>query len=453
MLRSRFLNLWESVRSSYWFVPSLMAAGACLLASGLLHLDETAPDEWLEEIPWLYTGTAEGARSLLAAIASSMIGVAGVVFSIAIVSLTLASNQFGPRLLRNFMRDTGNQITLGTFLSAFLYCLLVLRKVQGSEANGGAFVPQISLLVSLLMAIASIGVLIYFIHHAAESIQAPHVITSVSHELMTSIRQLFPKEIGSSSWVNSEEGVEAVDATNVPDPANAVKVSAPIGGYIQRIESDHLLSVARDRDLLMRVEHRPGQFVQPGDPLLSVWPALAANDATIQELQQTFSIGRHRSPAQDVEFAIEQLVEVAVRALSPGINDPFTAMQCIDSLGEALSLLATRHFPSPVRRDDSGQRRVIAYPKSFGGVLDASYNQIRQYGGNSPDVLLRMLEAMARIAHRIHRSEDGEALAEHAEMVYSRAMSAARQIGGPRDFRKIEKRYEELRAALKNGGD
>lgn len=444
MLRARLSTSWESISSSYWFVPSLMSAAACLLASGFLYLDETVPDEWLEVMPWLYTGTADGARSLLAAIASSMIGVAGVVFSIAIVSLTLASNQFGPRLLRNFMRDKGNQITLGTFLSAFLYCLLVLRKVHGSEAHGGAFVPQISLLIALLLAIASIGVLIYFIHHAAESIQAPNVIISVTRELMASVDELFPEEIDSTTRTSTDLD----QGESLPDGANAYVVRSDRPGYLQRVEEDHLLSVAGERDLLLRLEHRPGQFIQTGDPLLSVWPALGANDATIGSLQQGFSIGEHRSPAQDVEFAIEQLVEVAARALSPGINDPFTAMQCIDALGEVLSVLATRRFPSPVRFDEAGQRRLIAYPKTFGDVLDASYNQIRQYAANSPDVLLRMLEAMERIARKIQRSADAEALTEHAKTVYTRALTAADNVGGPRDRRKIEKRYLEFRESL-----
>src|SRR5690606_23311280 len=145
--KARLLTQWEAIRASYWFVPSAMSIGAALLSFTMVWADSALPDEWLEELPWLYTGTASGARTLLQAIANSMIGLAGVVFSITIVALTLASEQFGPRLLRNFMRDTGNQITLGTFLAAFLYCILVLRKVQDSNDPGAViFIPQLSML-------------------------------------------------------------------------------------------------------------------------------------------------------------------------------------------------------------------------------------------------------------------------------------------------------------------
>lgn len=444
--KARLLSLWESIRASYWFVPSLMSIGALVLSFAMVWLDRAVPSDWLAMMPWLYTGTADGARTLLAAIASSMIGLAGVVFSITIVSLTLASGQFGPRLLRNFMRDTGNQVTLGTFLAAFLYCLLILRKVHGGTDEGGdVFVPQLSMLVAVLSAVAGLGVLIYFIHHAAASIQAPNVIASVSEELSAAIETLYPERLGEGP--TATPSVSEGDArSQVPERfvEDSAEVRAGCDGYVQRIEADQLFDVASEHGLVLRMEHRPGQFVQRDNVILRVWPRGQGEAEILDALRQTFTIGDHRSAAQDAEFAIEQLVEIATRALSPGINDPFTAIQCVDRLGAALSELASRQIPSPYRMDESGHLRVLAYPKTFGDFLDTSFNQIRQYASGSLDVLLRMLEAMGRIGRSIRSADDRRCLEEHAEMVYELALATAKP---ERDRRQAERRLAGVRAA------
>lgn len=449
-IRARFLTWYEAVSTSYWFMPSLMAIGALVLSLIMVHLDEVATDEWLTSMPWLYTGTADGARTLLSVIASSMIGLAGVVFSITIVALTLASGQFGPRLLRNFMQDKGNQITLGTFLAAFLYCLLILRKVHGgSEKEWDVFVPQLSLLAAVVLALAGLGVLIFFIHHAAASIQAPNVIGAVARDLDHAINVLYPETIGRKSdnvpqaTVPSLTEREQIAAKFASETA---EVKAGVGGYIQRIEADQLMTEADASGLLLRIEHRPGQFVQWDDVVVRVHPASRANDGVLDRIRQTFTVSDQRSLAQDAEFAIEQLVEIAARALSPGINDPFTAMQCVDRLGEALSRLAMREMPSRFRFNDDGQLRVITYGKTFEAFLDASFNQIRQYAAKSLDVLLRMLEAMEHIAKHVKPGDDAECLYEHARMVRDCAIETS---NADRDRKKVQSTFAVFEAALK----
>ena len=209
-VRSMLFNLWERLRSSYWFVPSVMAIGAIVLAMATLALDGQLTRSSLRKMQWVYAGGAEGARTVLSAVAGSVITVAGVVFSITVAALTLASSQFGPRLLRNFMRDLGNQVVLGTFIATHLYCLLVLRTVRGSDGGGGEFVPHVSITTGLLLALTSLAVLIYFIHHVARSMQAPDVIAGVARELHSSIDHLFPQSLGEESGGLTGHGVQGL---------------------------------------------------------------------------------------------------------------------------------------------------------------------------------------------------------------------------------------------------
>ena len=419
-MKTRLLHWWGYLNSSYWFVPALMLAAAATLAYLTLYIDSRAlltP----KGFGWLYGGGVEGARTLLGTVASSVITVAGVVFSITIATLTQASTQFGPRLLRNFMGDTGNQVVLGTFVSTFAYCLLVLRTIYGGE-DGEGNVPHLSVTTAMALAGASIGVLIFFIHHVARSIQAPYLVAAVGAELDRAVTQLFPEELGEPA--RREPGDSDAD---VPPPEtfaeNARRINAPRSGYVQAIDDDGLMTTAREADVIVRLEVRPGDFIIRDLPLMHVYPPERVSDEICRRLEQSFIIGRSRTPEQDVEYAINQLVEIAVRALSPGINDPFTACTCVDWLGAALCRLAGRKFPSPLRCDEEEgdpQRRrlrVIARASDFGGLCDAAFNQIRQYGAGSVAVTLRLLETIERIATCCRTEEQRAVLLRHARMI------------------------------------
>ncbi|MBD2015241.1 DUF2254 domain-containing protein [Microcoleus sp. FACHB-53] len=426
-------KLWDSLHSSYWFVPTLMAGMAIALAFTMLSLDRAGKSGSIEKLSWIYTGGPDGARTMLSTIAGSMITVAGTAFSITIVALTLASSQFGPRLLRNFMQDTGNQVVLGTFIATFIYCLLVLRTVRGDNYN--VFVPQISVTVAIVLALASIGVLIYFIHHASTTIQASHVIGEVGSDLDKATNRLFPQKMGQNLPETRRRWVEEI-------PVGFDKEAAPVlatqSGYIQAIDDEKLMKVAKSKDLLMRLKLRPGKFVVQGSELLMVWPGERVNEKLTQQINNVFILGKERTDQQDIEFCINELVEVALRAISPGINDPFTAIQCIDQLSAGLCRLAERDFPSPYRYDDDNNLRVIADPVTFARLTDDAFNQIRQYSKSDVAVRIRMLEAIAVIATHTHKKKDRTALLRHAQVLQD---SSREEVSQECDRACIEEQY------------
>jgi uncharacterized membrane protein len=337
-----------------------------------------------------------------------MITIAGVVFSLTLLTLSLASTQFGPRLLRNFMRDLANQAVLGSFVATFLYCLLVLRTIR--HGDEGAFVPHLSITVGVLLAVASIGVLIFFVHHVSSSIQVDQVIAGVFEELKVAIDRLFPDRLG-------EEDERPLARLPERFEREAQEVRADADGYLQVIDGDRLLSLAGTRDLVVRLEHRPGHYLLARGVLARVLAPAPLDDELERELREAFVLGPQRTPTQDVEFSVDQLVEIAVRALSPGVNDPFTAIRCVDRLGSALCRLAERAIPSPYRHDREGHLRVVAFPTAFRDLLAASFDQIRQYGRSSAAVTVRLLEVIAAIADCARRRDDLAALRQHAMMI------------------------------------
>ncbi|MGI8502279.1 MAG: DUF2254 domain-containing protein [Hassallia sp.] len=433
-------KLWDSLHSSYWFVPSVMAIIATALAFTMLMLDRSGKADinyW-----WSYTGGADGARSLLGAVAGSMISVSATAFSITIVALQLAGSNFGPRLLRNFMQDTGNQVVLGTFIGTYIYCLLVLRTIHGEGDGYGQFVPQLAITCGTLLAIISIGVLIYFINHASTIIQVSHIIEKVCDDLDRVIDRLFPKKIGRS--VAEGQGIGEI-------PDNFDSVASPVrvtnNGYIQAIDDEELMKIARKHNLLLRIESKPGKFVVKGNNLVMVFPGELVNQKLTKEINDAFILGRERSEQQDIEFPIAQLVEIALRALSPGINDPFTAIRCVDRLGAGLSRLAQKDFPSPYRYDEDNKLRAIAFGVTFEGLVDSAFNGIRQYARSDTSVTIRLLEAIANIATYTNNPKYQVILQRHADMIFRGS-----QEGLPEelDRKDVEKQYDIAIQAVKN---
>jgi uncharacterized membrane protein len=387
-----------------------MSVAAVFLAFGMIQLDQAATSTLLNRLSWVYSGGPEGARAVLSTIAASMITVAGVTFSITIVALTLASQQFGPRLLRNFLRDVGNQVVLGTFLSTFLYCLLVLRTVRGSD--DAEFVPHLSVTIGVTLAILSLGVLIFFIHHVATSIQASRIIAHVAGDLESAIDRLFPETIGEDA-ARAHRPRASANGPSQLHGSRAVTAKSP--GYVQAIDADGLMLLARGHDLLVRVHARPGSFVRRGTVLLSVAPLTGRVQPDDKSFREVFIIGSDRAGTQDVTFFIDQLVDLAVRALSPGINDPGTARLCIDRLEHALCHLAGRHIPSPDRYDEDGQVRVVACPLTFPQVVASAFDEIARYGRTSVSVTCRLLEAVRNVGSCVkHEAERGALLRQAA---------------------------------------
>ena len=416
-MKALLLKYWDRLRSSFWFVPAGMACLAVALALGAVALDESTTQEWLVDLGWSYGGGAEGASLLLGTVAGSMIAIAGTVFSMTLVVLSLASSQLGPRLLRNFMRDKVNQVVLGTFVATFVYCLLVLRTIR--RADETAFVPHLAVGIGVLLAMVSMGVLIYFIHHVSVSIQADEVVARVGREIDEGMDQLFPGHLGKPAVDSSKVEREEIL------PANFAKEARPIGaavdGYLQFIDAEALMALACEEDLLLKLERRPGHYLVKGRAMVLVWPGDRVTEALAERMNAAFVFGSQRTSTQDLEFSFLQLVEIAVRALSPGINDPFTAVACVDRLGTALCRLARRDMPAPLRLDAQGRLRLVAPGPTFAGITDASFNQIRQNARSNPAVAIRLLEAIAQIAVHVQNPQDMACLQRHARMVVTGA--------------------------------
>lgn len=412
---------WEYLRGTYWAVPSAMALGAILLSFGMIQFDQAATSTLLERLTWVYAGGPEGARAVLSTIAASMITVAGVTFSITIVALTLASQQFGPRLLRNFLRDLGNQVVLGTFVSTFIYCLLVLRTVRGSDAE--EFVPHLAVTVGVVLAMLSLGVLIFFIHHVATSIQASRIIANVAEDLEQAIDRLFPEAISDDSATGDPDGAPPDESSPVGDGSREVRATTT--GYVQQIDAQGLMEVARERNVVVRMRVSAGAFVRKGQALLTVGPVAPPLDGDDTPFQKVFIIGSDRTGTQDVTFFMDQLVELAVRALSPGINDPGTAQLCIDRLEQALCQLGGRRIPSPARRDEDGHVRVFACPLTFARFVESAFNEIARYGRSSVSVTVRLLEAVRSVGSCVQREADRQALLRQAAAIFGHVRESA----------------------------
>jgi len=386
--------MWELLRGSFWFLLGVMAAGAVLLSFAAVQLDAAMEADAYGRFELIYLFGPEGARAILSAVATSMITVAGLAFSITMLTLQLASSQFGPRLLRNFMRDRGNQLVLGTFISTFVYCLLVLRTVKGVE--GASFVPHLAVAIGVVLAVAGLAVLIYFIHHTANSIRIETLLASLAAETAATIDRLFPEKLGHG---------ETERLVVMPNFVAGQIVRPRTSGYVQSVDGATLLRLASELDLVVEIVARPGTFVTERAPLLRVLSTESLHEDEFDALRATLIVGIERTPYQDLDFTIRRIVEITQRALSAGINDPTTALYCIDRLREALERLADRPTPSGFRHDDEGRLRVVATPVSFEAVADGAFRAVSHYAGSDPDLRAALLSAVDAVIAAARKKE------------------------------------------------
>ncbi|MBE0661345.1 MAG: DUF2254 domain-containing protein [Bacteroidales bacterium] len=427
--------LLEKLNASFWFIPILMLLITIGSAIGFIYLDSRIqlPNDGV--LRYLLPASVDSAKSILTIIAGAMMGVAGTVFSITLVVLTLASSQLGSRLVRNFMYDKLNQVVLGTYVSSFVYCLIVLSSLKENDSFN--FVPAISVLAALASAIAGIILLIIFIHHVSMSIQSDKVISDISAAMSKSIQKLFPEGIGQG------EEKQAPDISFLKQSYNFIKeVRCKSSGYLQSVDGQGLINFAQDKDCIIILHQRPGNFLVQDMVLCE---ALCNEEFDIEmqeEIQDHFIIGKVRTPLQDAEFSIHQMVEVAARALSPGVNDPYTAIACIDNLTSVMCYLTGVEFPSPYRYDLKGKLRVIAVNHSFSGMLNAAFNQIRQYGEGSPSVMIRLMEAMTTLSTFARNKQQREFILQHAKMILK---ASEKTFSEKRDIEDIKRRFKNLK--------
>lgn len=410
-MRLFFLKIYDTLSDSFWFLPVLMALVAGGSALGLVTIDHEIGSDWMKDLGWVWSGGADGARGVLSVIAGSVMTVVSIVFSLTITALAQTSSHFGPRVLRNFTSDRGVQFTLGTFISTFVYCLLVLRTVRSVEES--SFVPYLAVNIGVALALASLVVLIFFIHHISQSIQAENLIANVGRDFETSLRVIFPQRVGQPKKTSPPD----FSAPSDSDWKDALRVDADDSGYLQRVDDDELMQLATQNHWIIKMGKRPGDFVAKRSALVRVLGAAELSSDMKEKIRGCFNLGRHRTPNQDVLYSIQQLAEIASHALSPGINEPYTAITCIDWLGASLRSVAQRDLPSPLRADKSGKLRLVADPIDFDLIVRASFDQIRIYGSSNPEVMLKLLEIITEIAPDLHREQDREILMQHARLI------------------------------------
>ncbi|MEP6688836.1 MAG: DUF2254 domain-containing protein [Gemmatimonadales bacterium] len=415
------VRLWSRLRSSLWFVPGLIVLGAATLAILLIDLGGPIGGEVAARWPRIFGAGADGSRGMLTAIATSMITVAGVVFSITIVALSLAASQYSSRILRNFLTDRTNQAVLGVFVGIFGYCLIVLRTIRGGTE--GKFVPPLAVLGGVVLAFVGIGVLVYFIHHIATAIQASHILAAASAETIRTVERVFAEPLAEGETEGTTPGPPSGGARQV--------LSANRSGYLQTVDEAGLLRLARERGIVIRMERGVGEFVIEDAPLMSLDVPGAIDPKLADRLRGLAPIGRQRTLDQDVSYGIRQLVDVALKALSPGVNDTTTAVMCLNYLTAVTARVTRRRLP-PADRFDGVTLRLTLHVPSYAALVGEAFEQIRHQSEGNAAILSRLLwslETLTEVASTAGRREvlRGEAIATRESILRSTIPHEARR--------------------------
>ncbi|OZE92003.1 DUF2254 domain-containing protein [Rhodococcus sp. 15-2388-1-1a] len=404
------------LRESFWFIPAVLGVVALVLAQALVSLDRYLLDTRVDLTgSLLYHVGASGSRDILGAIGGSMLGVAATSFSITISVLATASSSYGPRLVRNFMADRGNQVVLGIFGATFLYSLMVLRSIRSIESDGSVFVPDIAVNVAVALAVVDVGVLVYFIHHIAQSIQVATLSARVRDELSESVDALYPPE----------QPADAASAEGIVKPPVYTTVLAEESGVIIDIDESAVLNIATDTDTVIDIHRVPGDHVVAGEPLADILADRSTDISAdaIERVRGSFDIGTSRTPRHDIAFAVEQMTEMAVRALSTGVNDPYTARNAIDDLTVGLVAVVQRPRPSRARCGSDGTVRVITRRVGVPSLIDHALDAVRIYGTGSPMVVQAGIRLAERVGRAAQHSENVDAVLTQLDLL-DRALAA-----------------------------
>jgi uncharacterized membrane protein len=427
--------LWFRLKTSLWFIPILMTLGAGAIAVLALRIDSDLLPEG-ERVWWLYSGNPESASDLLATLLSSIITMATLAISITMVVLTLAASQLGPRLIRSFIGNRRTQASLGFFIMTIVYLLLVYRRVDDQLSADN--VPHVAITMGSVLSLVCVFLLLFYVHHLASSIVSNTVINRVGDDLDGLIDRLLP-EAGT---------VAAGDArleTGVPDGAGGKPLSLPKSGYVQTIEYETLVKLAHDHDVILTLRFRGGSHLLAGGHHILAFPQERASEELAEKIAGAVVLGGDSTPTQDLEFSVRQMVEVGLRALSPGINDPYTAVAVIDRLAASLALVMRRDMEPALYRDEEGVVRLVTRPVTFTGLVDRAFNELRQAASNTPAVLIHLLDALAELACHVRTPEQRDALGRHAAMI---ASAGHRSVEEEHDAMAISARYDAVLTGL-----
>ncbi len=390
-----------SIAGSFWFAPLLVALGFAAAAAVAVWIDARV-QFW--SVVAFFDISPAAARSVLSALAGGMMTVASIVFSLTFVALTTLSSQFGPRLLIFFMNDRATQIVLGVFVGGFLFALIALLSVQEDDVT-----PVVSLFGAVLLSCGALGVMIFFIHHIARSIQADVIVARLGEQLTDAVDNIARRR--------ADNGAAAGSWPSPAPDARVHVVGADQAGYVQIIDAAMLAREAAKLDGRVDCLVLNGDFVLKGQ---SIAELRAPADAEIDPscFQRAIALGSQRTPAQEVQFEMTALNEVAVRALSPGVNDPNTAAACVHRLAEGLAAMSAVDLPGDVvLSDEEGRPRARLRGRSFEALLETAFAQIRRYARDDANVFGAMIDAHAALAEVVGEKAHRAALAASLKLI------------------------------------
>jgi uncharacterized membrane protein len=410
---------WDRVRSSLWFFPGLLTLTGMTLAMITVRIDESVNPEGRMQSLWLFSGGAEGARGVLSAIASTTVTVAATVFSIVVVAIQLASSQFTPRVLQSIMRDRVNQITLGAFLGTFTYSLLALRSVRSGTDNEEPFIPALSVTVAFGLALICMALLILFIHHAARSMEAATVISRTAREARIVVDRVFPAD--------SEPSPGVIELPSTPGASRLIAADRP--GYLGAVDTGDLVQFAHEQNLIIRLEPVIGKYLLPGALLATVWRQPVAtpdgdddapdDDAIESKIRGMIHLYHDPGERSDLAYNVQRLADIALKAMSPGINDPTTARLCVDRIADVISRAGSRE-PAPDRyHDDAGVPRVLWQHDPWEDIVVIAFDQVGHYSASDLQVMLHLAFTLERICATVPEARAG-ALRAQARLVAER---------------------------------
>jgi uncharacterized membrane protein len=436
---------WEALRTTLWFMPAVLILLGAMVFIVTFKIDVAAYFHQIQLPSWLRSGSSQSGRDVLIAIAAAIITVVGVVFSITILALTLASQQFGPRMMRNFVRDVGNQVTLGVFVSTFVYSVLALGSI--TIYPHGDFAPHLSITVAESMLLVDVVVLIYFINHIASSIQLPAVIAGIARDLESAVDTEFPVIDDDAPPLSAREASALLQQPTVllaTIEERGGVVFAAKSGYLQFVGYAQLTKIAKLVDAVIRLDYRPGHFIVAGRPVAKVFPRGAAQQVE-KALAKAHVTGPHRTLMQDPVFAIDQLVEIAIRALSPAVNDTFTALTCLDWISAGLSRISGRELSEHVYRDEEGRVRLIGADWSYPKMTNRAFDKIRQAAHGMPAVMIRILDSLTAVVEATTTATQRGVLLRQGEMVLR---SANESVTEQNDLDEIQSRFKRLQECV-----
>jgi uncharacterized membrane protein len=423
---------WDDVSTSFWFVPTLVA-----ISGGVMAALAPALDAWAgERVPFAYVIAREDALQLLGTILTSMITMTSLVFSITMVVLTLAATQFGPRLIRTYMARRQTQLVLGTFALTIVFCLLLIARVGQTEGQAASAPASIPAAVGLTL--VSVLMLILHIHLLARSMLSETIIELVGRELDEGISELAHLRDG-----GTEEEPAAVLPADFDKDAHLF--GPPRQGYVQAIDFADLVETAEAADVLIGFRFRAGDYLIAGGRQIGVHPAASATEELQRRVAGAFTLGPHRTPVQDAGFSIRHLVEIAARALSPGVNDPYTAAAVVDRLSGSLSRLMAARMPPGVFRDGAGWVRVVCERPTHASLVGVAFDQIRQSGADKPLVLIHLARTVGRIADVLRTRDQAQALRDQLRLI---AETAEAHVGNGDDRAAVARAVGSAREAL-----